>query len=169
MPWRCILCLINHHATQTYGGMDVSLHKFLTLALDKGEWSALCNCFTPWGKSPWYPLHRRLGGPQSQSGHSGRKKKSLHYYCWKSNPSCPAHSLATILPELHWLFTFPYFIIIQNNVFWAKGTWNTWPHKANCDFDLPQLIKHLQNTLIRLLTQHQKRDEFYFCFMQCQR
>jgi hypothetical protein len=26
----------------------------------------------PQGKSPWYPLDRRLGGPQSRSGH-GRK------------------------------------------------------------------------------------------------
>jgi hypothetical protein len=35
--------------------------------------------FTPWplysqGKSPWYPLDRRLGGPQSQSGCSGEEK-----------------------------------------------------------------------------------------------
>jgi hypothetical protein len=24
--------------------------------------------FHPWRNSPWYPLRRRLGGPQSQSG-----------------------------------------------------------------------------------------------------
>jgi hypothetical protein len=28
------------------------------------------------GKSPWYPLDRRLGGPQSQSGHIGEEKNS---------------------------------------------------------------------------------------------
>jgi hypothetical protein len=27
-------------------------------------------------KSPWYPLDRRLGGPQSCSGHSGEEKNS---------------------------------------------------------------------------------------------
>jgi len=27
----------------------------------------------PQGKSPWYPLDRRLGGPQSHSGHSEEK------------------------------------------------------------------------------------------------
>jgi hypothetical protein len=27
----------------------------------------------PWGSNPQYPLHRRLGGPQSQSGHCGVK------------------------------------------------------------------------------------------------
>jgi hypothetical protein len=30
----------------------------------------------PQGKSPQYPLDRRLGGPQSQSGHSGKEKKN---------------------------------------------------------------------------------------------
>jgi len=28
------------------------------------------------GKSPWYPLHRRLGGPQSRSGRGGEEKNS---------------------------------------------------------------------------------------------
>jgi hypothetical protein len=28
----------------------------------------------PQGKSPWYPLDRRLGGPQSRSGRGGEKK-----------------------------------------------------------------------------------------------
>jgi hypothetical protein len=31
----------------------------------------------PQGKSPWYPLNRRLGGPQSWSGGSGEEKNSL--------------------------------------------------------------------------------------------
>jgi len=30
----------------------------------------------PQGKSPWYPMDRRLGGPQSQSGHGGEEKNS---------------------------------------------------------------------------------------------
>jgi hypothetical protein len=30
----------------------------------------------PQGKSPWYPLDRRLGGPQSRSGHGGEEKNS---------------------------------------------------------------------------------------------
>jgi hypothetical protein len=28
----------------------------------------------PPGKSPWYPLDRRLGGPQSRSGRGGEEK-----------------------------------------------------------------------------------------------
>jgi hypothetical protein len=30
----------------------------------------------PQGKSPWYPLDRRLGGPQGLSGHGGEEKNS---------------------------------------------------------------------------------------------
>jgi len=48
-----------------------------TSALDGGEWSTSCpSCFTPQGKTPWYPLDRRLDGPQSCSGHSGKEKNS---------------------------------------------------------------------------------------------
>jgi hypothetical protein len=31
---------------------------------------------TPQGKSPWYPLDRRLGEPKSRSGHGGEEKNS---------------------------------------------------------------------------------------------
>jgi hypothetical protein len=30
----------------------------------------------PQGESPWYPLDRRLGGPQSRSGRGGEEKNS---------------------------------------------------------------------------------------------
>jgi hypothetical protein len=45
------------------GGMDVWIHDFLTSALVGGEWPASRLC----GFTPGYPLHRRLGGPQSRS------------------------------------------------------------------------------------------------------
>jgi hypothetical protein len=47
----------------------------LASALDGGEWSATrpC-CFTPGGECHWYPLDRRLGGPQSRSGCCGEEK-----------------------------------------------------------------------------------------------
>jgi len=35
-----ILCLSNHHAMKTYGGVDVQLQAFLISALDGGEWLA---------------------------------------------------------------------------------------------------------------------------------
>jgi hypothetical protein len=36
------------------------------------------------GKSPGYPLDRRLGGVQSHSGHGGEEKHSQ--LCWELNP-----------------------------------------------------------------------------------
>jgi hypothetical protein len=43
--------------------MDVSGHLHAPAAL-------------PQGKSPWYPLDRRLGEPQSRSGRGGEEKNS---------------------------------------------------------------------------------------------
>jgi hypothetical protein len=64
------------HATQALGewggGWRYSSYSFLTSALDGGEWSASRpGRALPWGKDPRYPLYRRLGGPQSRSGHRG--------------------------------------------------------------------------------------------------
>jgi hypothetical protein len=50
---------------------------FLTSALDGGEWSASLLGRLSRGKSPRYPLDRRLGGPQSRSVRYG-KEKILH-------------------------------------------------------------------------------------------
>jgi hypothetical protein len=53
----------------------------------------------PQGKSPWYPLDRRLGGPQSHSGHDGEQKNSQPLLgIGHQNPNYPAHS-----PVLYWL------------------------------------------------------------------
>jgi hypothetical protein len=60
----------------TYGGggegMMHNSYSFTTSALDGGEWSAPRpgRALLP-GKGPRYPLYRRLGGPQSRSGHRG--------------------------------------------------------------------------------------------------
>jgi hypothetical protein len=38
-----------------------------------------------------------------------KRKKFLPCPCWELNPSCPAHSLVTILTEIHWV------VIITHN------------------------------------------------------
>jgi hypothetical protein len=55
------------------GERRYSSYLFLTSKLDEGEWSALRRPgrALPWGKEPLYPLDRKLGGPQSWSGHRG--------------------------------------------------------------------------------------------------
>jgi hypothetical protein len=59
-----------------YGGAcgerRYSSYSFMTSALDEGEWSASRpGRALAQGKDPRYPLYRRLGGPQSRSGHGG--------------------------------------------------------------------------------------------------
>jgi len=39
-------------------------------------------------KSPWYPLDRRLGGPQTKTGHSVKEKN--YQSPLGVNPDCPA-------------------------------------------------------------------------------
>jgi hypothetical protein len=47
----------------------------------------------PQGKSSWYPLDRRLGGPQSRSGRGGEEKNSQSPQGIEPpNPDRPAHS-----------------------------------------------------------------------------
>jgi hypothetical protein len=59
-PWRRL------------GERRYSSYSFTTSALDGGEWSASRpGRSLPRGKDPRYPLYRRLGGPQSRSGHRG--------------------------------------------------------------------------------------------------
>jgi hypothetical protein len=56
----------------------------------------------PQGKSPCYPLDRRLGGPQSRSGYGGEEKNSQPLPSLEP-PDHPAHS-----PELyHWAIPSP--------------------------------------------------------------
>jgi hypothetical protein len=57
---------------KTYWLIDVEIHVFLTSPLAEDECSALRNgLLYPLGKSPMYPLDRRLGGFQSRSGRQG--------------------------------------------------------------------------------------------------
>jgi hypothetical protein len=62
---------------KAYWGMEVYLHTFFHLGI---RWRWVIS-FTPWqlypqGKSLRYPLDRRLGGPQSRSGHGVEEKNS---------------------------------------------------------------------------------------------
>jgi hypothetical protein len=57
---------------KAYGGVDVWIYIFLTSALAGGEWS---QPLYPRGKSPRYPLVRRLvGGQKSRCGRRGEEK-----------------------------------------------------------------------------------------------
>jgi hypothetical protein len=74
---RLSLCLTKRHAMKTYGGSVGTAPRILDLGT-RLRWVLR---FTPRplyprGKSSWYPLDRRLGGPQSRSWHGGEEKNS---------------------------------------------------------------------------------------------
>jgi hypothetical protein len=69
------LWLTKHHAMKAYWRSGGIAPRILDLGT---RWRRVVS-FTPrplypQGKSPWYPLDRRLGGPQSRSGRGGEEK-----------------------------------------------------------------------------------------------
>jgi len=57
--------------------MELSLHGFLTSALDGGEWLVSHpGSFIPRETAPHYLLDRRLDGTQSGAGRGGEEKNS---------------------------------------------------------------------------------------------
>jgi hypothetical protein len=72
-----VLFLTEHHAMKAYWGSGG-----IAPRIDLGtRWRRVVS-FTPrplypQGKSPWYPLDRRLSGPQNRSGRGGEEKNAL--------------------------------------------------------------------------------------------
>jgi hypothetical protein len=58
---------------KAYKGVDVQIHIFLTSVLPGADQLHAPAVLRP-GKSSRYPLNRRLGGPQNQSGTSGEEE-----------------------------------------------------------------------------------------------
>jgi hypothetical protein len=79
--------LTEHHAMKAYwGSRGIQLNAFFNLGTG---WRWVVS-FTPrpiysQGKSSWYPLDRRLGGPQSCSGRGGEEKNFQPHR--ESNPA----------------------------------------------------------------------------------
>jgi hypothetical protein len=71
------LCLTKHHGMKTYWRSGGIAPRILDLGT-RWRWvvSFTPRPLYPQGKSPCYPLDRRLGGPQKRSGHGGEEKNS---------------------------------------------------------------------------------------------
>jgi hypothetical protein len=71
------LCLTKHHAIRTYWGSGGIAPRILDLGT-RWRWvvSFTPQSLYPQGKSTWYPLDRRMGGPQSHSGRGGEEVNS---------------------------------------------------------------------------------------------
>jgi hypothetical protein len=75
-PVKLSLCLTKHHAMKAYWGSEgIAPHTFFDLGT-RWRWivSFTLRLLYPQGKRLWYPLDRRLGGPQSRSGRGGEEK-----------------------------------------------------------------------------------------------
>jgi hypothetical protein len=74
---KLFLCLTKHHAMKTYWGSGGIVPRILDLGT-RWRWVVSFTTLLLYlqGKSPWYALDRRLGGPQSRSGRGGEEKNS---------------------------------------------------------------------------------------------
>jgi hypothetical protein len=70
---------ICRHCTRNDGvwGLEIYCHSFWASALDGTSGQLHTSPALPRGKSPRYPLNRRLGGPQSRSERFGEEKNLL--------------------------------------------------------------------------------------------
>jgi hypothetical protein len=84
------LCLTKHHAMKTYWGNGGIAPRILDLGT-RWRWvvSFAPRPLYPQGMSPWYPLGKRLGGPQSCSGRGGEEKNSQPPPPQDLNPRTP--------------------------------------------------------------------------------
>jgi hypothetical protein len=74
---KLFLCLTKHHAMKTYEGSGGIAPRVLEIGTRlRSVVSFTDRPLHTQGKSPWYPLDRRLGGPQSRSGRDGEEKNS---------------------------------------------------------------------------------------------
>jgi hypothetical protein len=69
--------LTEYYTMKAYWGSECTAPCILDLGT-RWRWVVSFTSRTPYpqGKSPWYPLDRRLGGPQIRSGHSGGEEKN---------------------------------------------------------------------------------------------
>jgi hypothetical protein len=105
------LCLIKYYAMKTH---PVFNRRHEETWVSGGIAPRILNLRTKWRwvvsltprplysreKSYRYPLDRRLGGPRTQYGRCGPKKKNHHWPRGESNPAQPSRSWVTILTEL---------------------------------------------------------------------
>jgi hypothetical protein len=99
------LCLTKYHAMKTYWGSGSRAQRSLDLGT---RWRWVVS-FTPrplysQGKRPQCPLDRRLGGPQSRSGHSVEEKNSQPLAGIRTTP-------------------FHFFVLAGYSLIWKSRTW----------------------------------------------
>jgi hypothetical protein len=99
------LCFTKHHAMKTYWGSG-GIAPGILWPGTSWRWvvSFMPQLLYLQGKRPWYPLDRRLGGPQSQSGHRVEEKNSQPLSgidLWSSDVDITEDEISGI-GSMHW-------------------------------------------------------------------
>jgi hypothetical protein len=92
------------------------------------------------GKNPWYPLDRRLGGPQSRSGRGDEKNSQLPPGFEHHNTDRPARSPALYRLSYHGFLTIDYTLLYHMHVYIAP---------SNNDLDVGVAAEFAEVLLIR--------------------
>jgi hypothetical protein len=107
--------------------------------------------------SPWYPLDRRMGGPQSQSGHSGEEKNSQPPLGLKPQIIQAIAQLYTTEPsQLLFIFTQNFIFLVSCFIrYWCQTTHfhlvltskNAWNYTSTSQhiFRVWCLVRHRDN------------------------
>ena len=73
--------------TKAYWCVDLQLHSFLSVVIDRVKWSLVGpRSLYVWGRSPLYPVDRRVGGPWGWSELFSKRK-----------PPCPCLGIAPLV------------------------------------------------------------------------
>jgi len=93
------LCLTKHLAMNTYWGVEIWFHAFLTSAPDGGEWSASRTGRLTLGERT-LGTHWIGGWMGPRAGLAAVAKREIQTLCLTSNPDRPLRSLVSIPTEL---------------------------------------------------------------------
>jgi hypothetical protein len=102
--WSCTCASTEHQAMKAYWGSGGIIPRIPYLGT-RWRWvvSFMLRLLYPRGKSPLYPLDRRLGGPRRRSGR-GCEEKNSQPLTWLENPTIQpiAQRYTTELSRLLW-------------------------------------------------------------------
>jgi hypothetical protein len=127
MPWRCITCLIKHHAVKTF--IAQYIHNFGI------KWDLPAS--SPGRFTPTYRMAIKVGEGLRAGLDAVAKKRLLLRPCRKSNPGRTTRFLVIILTEI------PHIHVLNGSVSWTTGTEGSffWYKVGDCLWEIRELLQ----------------------------
>jgi hypothetical protein len=115
----------------------------------------MAECRYSFKHSPWYPLDKRLGGPQSLSGHGGKEEKISAPA--RNQTRHPASSLVNVLTELTqflhtWVTAYINIISFAETKDFLYWYGVLWCRKVYCHWKKIKLLIKMYETLTRSIS-----------------